>query len=145
MTTAQEAPVLVVGASHVGLVTAVGIAQKRQVRLVDKGVALIEGIRAGNTQTSEPDLDARLGKLGRRQLRHYTNLGDTLEDRRARLIFVAVEAPTRASRADLHDAQEDLGVGEAADLRAVNAVVDGASRGLHYPLLEDAIGAKGYG
>jgi hypothetical protein len=36
MLTSAKAPIVVVGAGHVGLVTAVGIAAKREVRLVDK-------------------------------------------------------------------------------------------------------------
>jgi UDPglucose 6-dehydrogenase len=91
MTISPKAPIVVVGAGHVGLVTAIGFAAKREVRLVDKKIELIEGLRRDEPSIFEPDLDQRLRAV-RDRMSFYVDIDQAL-DESVQLVFVAVGTP----------------------------------------------------
>ncbi len=119
MTTSRKAPVVVVGAGYVGLVTAVGIAKKRAVRLVDRQAGLIAGLEAGRVPIAEPGLEQRYEKH-RDQISLHTSLSEALGDRRPQLVFVAVGTPSRAGNTSVTNGED----GDAANLDAVHSLVD---------------------
>lgn len=118
MDTSTKAPIVVVGAGYVGLVTAVGFARVRDVRVVDKNEALIERLRAGNLDISEPGLQQRFEQYGKRLSFHSTLAAALINDRR-QLVFVAVGTPSE-NRGDAFSPDR---MGEAANLESVEAIV----------------------
>ena len=104
----ERAPIAVVGAGYVGLVTAAGFAELgSEVHCVDIDHEKIALLRAGQVPIYEPGLEQLLA--GNRERLHFsTELDDALAA--AQLIFVAVGTPPTPS-------------GDA-DLSAVHAVVD---------------------
>jgi UDPglucose 6-dehydrogenase len=131
MTTTSKAPIVVVGVRSVGLITAVGFAARREVRLVDVDEQLIQNLEAGKMPIHEDRLLERFEAV-RERLTFHTKLEDALSDGRPQLVFVAVGTPTKTlSPRDLavtdRDRSADLegdGVGMAADLEAAEEVVN---------------------
>jgi UDPglucose 6-dehydrogenase len=123
MSASVKAPVVIVGAGYVGLVTAVGFAQARDVRLVDQKTSLIEELEAGELPFFEPDLERRF-KDCRKRLSFHTQLEDALRDGLPQLVFIAVGTPKRGGgngSSNGHDGGDD---GDGADLGSVYAVID---------------------
>ena len=131
MTDTSKAPIVVVGIRSVGLITAIGFAPRRQVRLVDIDEQLIQSLEEGEMPIHEDRLLERFEAI-RGSLSFHPNLQDALSDGRPQLVFVAVGTPTRIRpphRATIAnpDGAADFeidGVGRAADLRAVDEVID---------------------
>jgi UDPglucose 6-dehydrogenase len=108
MTSAERAPIGVIGTGYVGLVTAAGFAELgSEVWCVDIDAAKVQRLRRGEVPIYEPGLEELLAKHSGR-LHFSTDLSEALE--RVRLLFVAVGTPPTYS-------------GDA-DLSAVHAVVD---------------------
>jgi UDPglucose 6-dehydrogenase len=119
MPVSKKRPIVIVGASYVGLITGVGFAQAREVRLVDKKADLIADLETGRMPIYEPELEQRFER-NRERLRFYTRLEDALEDGEARLVFVAVGTPRRAARTAAPNGVDS----DAASLDAVHGVLD---------------------
>jgi UDPglucose 6-dehydrogenase len=139
MTKTTKAPVIVVGAGYVGLITALKLAESREVRIVDTEEELIESLRRGTPPFYEPGLLERLRDIDGRIV-FTTSLDKALADGAPRFVFVAVGTPTyrlpdmtqngivqegrRQTRAPiLSTGQQNTGAGEAADLRQVRRVM----------------------
>lgn len=118
MTVSAKAPIVIVGAGYVGLVTGVGFARAREVRLVDRNARLIEDLDAGRMPISEPELEERFND-NRDRLSFFTDLESALADQRPQLVFIAVGTPKRAA-----GGRRQEGEGDAANLSAVHSVVD---------------------
>jgi UDPglucose 6-dehydrogenase len=111
-----NAPIVVVGAGPVGLLTAVGLSGARSVRLVDRRGELIARISEGDPGIWEPGLNDRLAAaLEARRLRPGVDLAGALEDREPKLVFVAVGTPGDGNRDES---------GERADMSAVDGVLE---------------------
>ena len=105
---AERAPIAVIGAGYVGLVTAAGFAELGSaVHCVDIDHEKVALLQAGQVPIYEPGLEQLLAR-NRERLRFSTELGDALAS--AQLVFVAVGTPPTHS-------------GDA-DLSAVHAVVN---------------------
>jgi UDPglucose 6-dehydrogenase len=124
----KNAPIVVVGAGYVGLITAVGFAKVRSVRLVDEKAELIGALSAGTAPIWEPGLQDRLdAALAAGRLAFGTSTKDVVRDLPPSLIFVAVGTPTEPPWIDADGVRHR---GEAADLKHVHKVID-ALRGLN--------------
>jgi UDPglucose 6-dehydrogenase len=88
----SSSPVVVVGAGYVGLVTAVGLAQTRRVKLVDHKATVLELLGRGEMPISEPDLERRFAQV-RERIELFPRLEDVLNDGGVELVFVAVGTP----------------------------------------------------
>ncbi len=131
MTVDSTPPIVVVGAKYVGLVTAVGIARTREVRLVDVDQNLIENLEKGVLPIYEDGLALRFEEA-RPRLSFHTTTDGALKHGHPKLVFVAVGTPTRKgaeaqsdppNAQDGHPPEQDDGAGRAADLEAVEGVV----------------------
>jgi UDPglucose 6-dehydrogenase len=122
MSASVKAPVVVVGAGYVGLVTAVGFAQARDVRLVDREASVIEELEAGKLPFYEPELEPRFEDC-RKRLSFHTRLEDALQDGLPQLVFIAVGTPKHeADAARSSNGHDD--VDDGANLTSVYEVVD---------------------
>jgi len=109
----SNTPIIVVGAGYVGLLTAVGFARDREVRIVDTDKTRIDDLANGRMPIFEPELESKFN-LVRENIRLFTDLEEALEDEAARLVFIAVNTPKRS----------DSGRGEGANLANVQSVID---------------------
>lgn len=110
---------MIVGAGYVGLVTGVGLARVREVRLVDRNPSLIEKLKVGHMPIFEPDLETQF-KENLDKLAFFEELDDALADGRPELIFIAVDTPKSSSAASARNGAD----GNSADLAKVRAVID---------------------
>jgi UDPglucose 6-dehydrogenase len=133
-TYAPPRPVVVVGAGHVGLVTAIAFAKVCEVRLVDLEESVLTALERGEPRIHEAGLRERLGEVAG-SLKFERSLDEALHDKVPRLVFVAVGTPTlEESALDAQGVPHEritraggapaYGVGEAADLRPVLRVID---------------------
>lgn len=144
MTKSKNAPLVVVGAGYVGLITAVAFARHRDVRLVDLDEELIAQLEAGHPHIFEPGLKKEMANaIERLSLSFHTDLDAVLRDSPPRtMVFIAVGTPTRSGSMleALHDGEAPMipgnghlgilsrqpqpGAGEAAELKYVDRVIE---------------------
>lgn len=120
----SKAPIVVVGAGYVGLVTAIGLASHRRVRLVETEAKRLAPLERGEVPFDEPGLQERFDALKSGRLVLFKDIHRALVDNREQLVFVAVGTPPRDPADERTPNKSDASVGRAPDLRAVNAVVD---------------------
>lgn len=115
----SKSPLVVVGAGYVGLVTAVGLAQARTVRLVDKKPTVLELLGRGEMPISEPGLKDRFDAV-RDRIELCPRLEDALSDGKVELVFIAVGTPLQEQDPTDHSEQASMRL----DLSGVEDVVN---------------------
>ena len=111
--------VAVVGTGYVGLVTGAVFADLgNDVVCVDKDVAKIEGLRAGQMPIYEPGLEELVARnVADGRLTFSTDLADAV--RRSDIVFIAVGTPPKANGESDLTAVEEVAHGIAAGARPV--------------------------
>jgi UDP-glucose 6-dehydrogenase len=99
-------PMAVVGAGYVGLVTAVGLAQVRPVRLVDRDSVVLDSLAKGEMPISEPGLETRF-ECVKEEIMLHQRLEDALDDEAAKMVFIAVDTPTQRDASSAIAARAD--------------------------------------
>jgi UDPglucose 6-dehydrogenase len=142
--------VAVVGAGHVGLVTAACLAEKgHQVVCADIDAARVEAIERGRSFIYEPGLDDLVRRNAGGRLRATTDVGDAIRDSELSLVCVSVPLEKGEDEAlhALSAAAQEIGAAlkSSAHGHAVvvkSTVLPGTTTGVVRPLLEAASGRR---